>query len=261
MSTVIVIPARFASSRFPGKPLVSIAGVTLIERVLTLAQAVSGVAGVFVATDSEEIARHVTDVGGEVIMTSAECRNGSERVWEAVNTLSARPQTIINMQGDAVLMPPWIVQALVDEMKKDSTIQIATPATRLTRDQYEAMTTMKGSGIVSGTTVTVSKSRNAMYFSKTVIPHIREWPLDKSVPILQHIGVYAYTYDSLKRYIELPMGDLEYVEQLEQLRALENDIPIRVVEVPLKGRTMWSIDNPEDVARVEAIIASEGELV
>ena len=165
------------------------------------------------------------------------------------------------MQGDAVLMPPWIVQALVDEMKKDSTIQIATPATRLTRDQYEAMTTMKGSGIVSGTTVTVSKSRNAMYFSKTVIPHIREWPLDKSVPILQHIGVYAYTYDSLKRYIELPMGDLEYVEQLEQLRALENDIPIRVVEVPLKGRTMWSIDNPEDVARVEAIIASEGELV
>ncbi len=261
MNTIIVIPARFASSRFPGKPLVEVAGISLIARVLRLSQSVPGVDGVFVATDSSEIAEHVEALGGRVIMTSEQCRNGSERVWEAVNTLEEKPKTIINVQGDAVLMPPWIIQALVDEMSKDGSIQIATPASRLSKDQYDSMTAMKGSGIVSGTTVTTSKSGNALYFSKTVIPHIREWPLNRSVPVMQHIGVYAYTYESLKRYIHLPMGDLEYVEQLEQLRALENDIPIRVVEVSLKGRTMWSIDNPEDVARVEEIITAEGELV
>lgn len=261
MDTIIVIPARFASSRFPGKPLADIAGVSLIRRVLRLAESVDGVDAVFVATDSPEIAEHVEEHGGQVIMTSAACRNGSERVWEAVSSLEERPKNIINLQGDAVLMPPWIIQALVEEMTKDRSIQIATPATRLTREQYDAMTKMKGSGVVSGTTVTVSKSGSALYFSKTVIPHIREWPADQSVPILQHIGVYAYTYESLKNYIALPMGELEYVEQLEQLRALENDIPIRVVEVSMKGRTMWSVDNPEDIERVEAIISQEGELV
>jgi 3-deoxy-manno-octulosonate cytidylyltransferase (CMP-KDO synthetase) len=261
METIIVIPARFSSSRFPGKPLAAVAGKSLIHRVWQLAKAVPGVDGVFVATDSVDIAAHVAAFGGDVVMTSATCRNGSERVWEAAQGLRERPRVVINFQGDAALMPPWVIESLVLEMHHDPAVQIATPATRLTKEQYDSMLAMKARGIVSGTTVTFGTSRDALYFSKSVIPYVREWPADGQSPIYQHIGVYAYTYESLKRYIELPMGPLEHVEQLEQLRALEHGMAIRVVDVSLKGRTIWPIDNPDDVARVEAIIHAEGELV
>ena len=160
-----------------------------------------------------------------------------------------------------MLMPPWIISSLVEEMRRDPTVLIATPATQLTKSQHEAMVAMKSSGIVSGTTVTFSNDRDALYFSKTIIPFIREWPRGDVSPVFQHVGVYAYTFESLGRYISLPMGRLERVEQLEQLRALEHGIPVRVVEVSLQGRTMWSVDNPEDIARVEEIIRQEGELV
>lgn len=260
METIVVIPARLASSRYPRKPLASVFGKSLISRVWHLARAVPGVSSVYVATDSEEIAAHVVAFGGDAIMTSPSCRNGSERVWEAVASLSRAPAVVINLQGDAVLMPPWVIEALVREMHSDQNVQIATPATRLTKEQYDAMVAMKSKGIISGTTVAFSKERDALYFSKGVIPFIREWPISGECPIFQHIGVYAYTLEALRRYVELPMGPLEAVEQLEQLRALEHGIPIRVVDVALRGRTIWSIDNPEDVARVEQIIRAEGEL-
>jgi 3-deoxy-manno-octulosonate cytidylyltransferase (CMP-KDO synthetase) len=261
MDTIIVIPARYASSRFPAKPLAKIAGVSLLSRVIAIAKAVPKIDAVFVATDSEEIAKHVVASGHDVIMTSEGCRNGSERVWEAVQSLADKPRVVINLQGDAVLMPPWIIGALASEMESDRSVSIATPAARLSREQYLAMAEMKAKGIVSGTTVTFGNSRNALYFSKAIIPFAREWPKDGESPFYQHIGVYAYTYDALKSYVELPMGRLEQVEQLEQLRALENGMPIRVVEVSMKGRTVWSVDNPQDITRVEQIIAREGELV
>jgi 3-deoxy-manno-octulosonate cytidylyltransferase (CMP-KDO synthetase) len=238
-----------------------VAGKSLISRVWGIAKAVPGVDAVFVATDSEDIAGHVLAWGGDVLMTSASCRNGSERVWEAVAGLSSPPRVVVNLQGDAVLMPPWVIEALVLEMQRDPLVSIATPATRLTKEQYDSMRAMKGQGIVSGTTVTFSTARDALYFSKTVIPYVREWPKDGQSPIFQHIGVYAYTYEALKEYVGLPMGPLEYVEQLEQLRALEHGMPIRVVDVDLRGRTTWPIDNPQDVQRVEEIIRAEGELV
>lgn len=193
-------------------------------------------------------------------MTSESCRNGSERVHEAIQNLGISPRIVVNMQGDAVLMPPWVIGALVESMQKDSTIQIATPAVRLSKEQYASLSATKAAGITSGTTVTFSKSGDALYFSKGIIPFARSLP-DGAPPVFQHIGVYAYTSESLKRYISLPMGMFEEVEQLEQLRALENGIPIRVVQVSFKGRTMWSVDNPQDVARVESIIDAEGELV
>lgn len=261
MKTIIVIPARFGSSRFPGKPLAPIAGLSLLKRVWRIAEAVPGVDGSFIATDDERVAAHAKSFGAHVLMTSASCRNGSERVWEAAQSFTEKPEIIINLQGDAVLMPPWVIEALVSEMQRDARIQIATPATQLTREQYDAMLAMKSSGIVSGTTVTFSTSRDALYFSKGIIPFIRSWPSDGSGPVYQHIGVYAYRFESLKQYMALPEGRLETIEQLEQLRALEYGIPIRVVEVSLQGRTMWSVDNPEDVRRVEQIIAAEGELV
>jgi 3-deoxy-manno-octulosonate cytidylyltransferase (CMP-KDO synthetase) len=168
---------------------------------------------------------------------------------------------VVNFQGDAPLMPPWVLESLVQEMHHDPAVQIATPATRLSKEQYEQMVSMKSRGVVSGTTVTFAHNRDALYFSKSIIPYVREWPQDGQSPVFQHIGVYAYTYEALERYIALPMGTLEHVEQLEQLRALEHGMPIRVVDVSLRGRTVWPIDNPEDITRVEAIIQSEGELV
>jgi 3-deoxy-manno-octulosonate cytidylyltransferase (CMP-KDO synthetase) len=123
------------------------------------------------------------------------------------------------------------------------------------------MSAMKGAGIVSGTTVTFAKNGNALYFSKGIIPFMRTAPSSGEPPIFQHIGVYAYRSEALKKYIDLPQGMFEEVEQLEQLRAIENGMSIRVVQVSLQGRTMWSVDNPQDVARVEEIIRAEGELV
>lgn len=261
MDTIVVIPARYGSSRFPGKPLAPIAGRSLLERVWRIAEAVPGVDGVVVATDDRRVAEHVASFGGRSVMTSDTCRNGSERVWEAVQGLTNCPKNIVNLQGDAVLMPPWVIGSLVAEMNRDSTVQIATPATRLTSEQYASMTKMKSSGVVSGTTVTFGENRNALYFSKSIIPFVRSWSEAGMSPVYQHIGVYAYRYESLKRYIELPIGRLEQVEQLEQLRALEHGVPVRVVVVSLHGRTMWAVDNPEDVRRVEEIITLEGELV
>jgi len=261
METIIVIPARYASSRFPGKPMALIAGTSLLERVWRIAAAVPGVDAVFVATDDQRIATQVSSFGGTSIMTSESCRNGSERVYEALQSLRVSPRVVINLQGDAVLMPPWVIGALVEEMHRDRAVQIATPAVQLTLEQYQAMGSMKSSGVVSGTTVTFAANRDALYFSKGIIPFIRSMPDGVDPPVYQHIGVYAYSQEALSRYISLPMGRFEEVEQLEQLRALEHGIPVRVVEVSLQGRTMWSVDNPQDVARAEEIIRAEGELV
>lgn len=261
MDTIIVIPARYGSSRFPGKPLAPIMGRSLLERVWRIGKAVEGVSRVVVATDDARIVEHVISFGGEAVMTSETCTNGSERAYEAVQNLGSKADVIVNLQGDAVLMPPWVIGALVKAMKGDPSVRIATPAVRLNGEQYKSMSAMKGAGIVSGTTVTFAKNGDALYFSKGIIPFVRTAPASGEIPIFQHIGVYAYRADALKTYIDLPHGMFEEVEQLEQLRALENGMPIRVVQVSLHGRTMWSVDNPQDVARVEEIIRGEGELV
>lgn len=261
MDTIIVIPARYGSSRYPGKPLAPIMGRSLLERVWRIGKGVPGVSRVVVATDDSRIVEHVRSFGGEVVMTSESCRNGSERAYEAVKNLGSKADVIVNLQGDAVLMPPWVVGALVQEMNRDAAVQIATPAVRLTSDQYKSMSAMKGAGVVSGTTVTFAKNGDALYFSKGIIPFVRSAPTSGEPPIFQHIGVYAYRAAALQKYIGLPQGMFEEVEQLEQLRAIENGMPIRVVQVSLQGRTMWSVDNPQDVARVEEIIRAEGELV
>lgn len=257
----MVIPARYGSSRFPGKPLAPVAGRSLLERVWRIAQAVPSISRVCVATDDERIAAHVRAFGGVALMTSAACTNGSERVHEALSLLGGKPSVVVNLQGDAVLMPPWVIGALVDEMRRDPSVQIATPAVRLSKAQYESMLKSKGQGIVSGTTVTFGASGDALYFSKGIIPFIRSAPSGEESPVFQHIGVYAYTPQALAKYVSLPVGRFEAVEQLEQLRALEHGIPIRVVEVSLRGRTMWSVDNPQDVPQCEEIISREGELV
>lgn len=260
MSNIIVIPARYGSSRLPGKPLALISGKSLLQRTWAIAKAVRHVDEVYIATDDSRIKEHAEKFGAKVVMTPENCLNGTERALAAADTLLQKPDIILNLQGDAVLTPPWAIQALLDKMREDSTIGMATTATRMNLEQVNKMAESKLHGKVGGTTVVFDKNDNALYFSKSMIPFLR----DKSVnplPIFRHIGLYVYRYDILKQYLALPPSGLELTEGLEQLRALENGIPIKVVKVDYQGRTHWAVDSQADIDIVEKIIEQEGELV
>ena len=261
MRAAIVIPCRYGSTRFPGKPLATIAGRSLVERVWRVGKAVAGVDHVVVATDDKRIADHVQSFGGTAVMTSEACQNGSERAFEAVEKLNQKIDIIVNLQGDTPLTPPWTIEALITEMRRDPAVQLSTPAVQLSREELDRLVDARTRGIVGGTTVVFDKNHNAFYFSKNIIPYTRTLPATGPTPVYRHVGLYAYTHQTLKRYVELPESTLEKIEQLEQLRALENGIPIRVVPVDFRGRTSWSVDNPSDVGEVERIIAAEGELI
>jgi len=256
---IIVIPARYHSSRFPGKPLALINGKSLLERVWSIAKLVTGIDEVYIATNDTRIESHAIGFSAKVIMTD-DCDNGTERVFQAISALPVKPEVILNVQGDAVLTPPWVIQSLIDAMLCHPRLAIVTPATRITRDEYFAMQANKSKGEVGGTMVVCDKAHNALYFSKNMIPYLREANGDW-LPLYRHIGLYAYRYTALKKYIGLAATPLEKIEGLEQLRALENGIPIRLVFVDYRGRTHASIDSPHDITRVEAIIGKEGELV
>lgn len=265
MSAAIVIPARFGSSRLPGKPMLAIAGMTMLERVWRIAGAVPGVSRVVICTEDRRIAEHAAVFGGEAVLTSPTCRNGSERMAEAAASAGITETALINLQGDAVLTPPWVLAAMVAEFAgasdtaadSEPDFDIVTPAVALGKDELAAFKAHKAVAPASGTTVTFDRHRNALYFSKQIIPFVRTAGM---APVYRHIGLYGFTARSLARYVALPPSPLELTEGLEQLRALENGMTIRVVPVDYRGRTHASVDAPEDVPLVEAIIAREGEL-
>lgn len=260
MKAVIIIPARYGSSRFPGKPLALIKGASMIERVYRLAARTPDVS-VYVATDDERIRGAVESFGGRAIMTDPNCQNGTERVYAAAKTLPERPDIVINLQGDSPLTPPWIVTALVEKLRGDPAIELATPAVKLTAAQYLALAQRDKADSSSGTLVTFDRHYRALYFSKALIPYLRREPeLGEPIPVYKHIGIYGYRWATLERYRALAPTPLEQAESLEQLRALENGIPIHIVEVDYRGRTPWSVDTPNDLRRVEQILDLEGEL-
>ncbi|MCI5064915.1 3-deoxy-manno-octulosonate cytidylyltransferase [bacterium] len=276
MKTIGIIPSRLGSTRFPEKPLAQIAGVSLVERVWRIAAAALSKEHVYVATDSEEISEHVRAFGGQAVMTSVECRNGTERVAEAVKVISEGASsagddigTVINLQGDAPLVPPWVIRELAEFMEREPGVALATPALALSAESILLAEERYEEGEVGGTFVTVSKSGRALYFSKAPIPSLKRFRNSTAVSegansrvlARKHIGMYAYRREMLFHLLDLPQTPLEELEQLEQLRALEHDLPISVVDVDYRGRTAHSVDNPGDVSRVEEIIASEGELV
>ncbi len=260
MNTVIVIPARKGSTRFPNKPLALIQGRQLLYRTWLIAKAVTGVDETYIATDDEEIREQAEKFGAKVLMTGSHCENGTERVYDAVQQLKKKPEIAINLQGDAVLTPPWVIQSIVETLQKDATVPLATPATRLDWKRYDEFLQSKAGGRVSGTLVVFDLNHRALYFSKGLIPFVRDRKIAEP-PIYRHIGLYGYRYETLKKYIELKPTPLEGIEKLEQLRALENGIPIRIVLVDYRGRTHWSVDNPEDIKIVEEIVRREGELI
>ncbi len=259
MSVIAVIPARYGSTRFPGKPLHEIAGVPMVERVRRLAAAAPSVDRVIVATDDERIAQAVARFGGEAVMTPESCRNGTERAFEAVKSFAGDDDVIVNLQGDAPLTPPWVIEAAAGAMAADPSLPMATPAVELSPEAYAKMAEAKARGEVGGTTVVFGRDMNALYFSKAVIPFQRE--KSAGTPVFKHIGLYAYRFSALKRLVALEPSPLEKAESLEQLRALENGIPIRIVLTDYRGRTPWSVDSPRDAEIAAGIVAAEGEIV
>jgi 3-deoxy-manno-octulosonate cytidylyltransferase (CMP-KDO synthetase) len=263
MNAVILIPARFESSRYPGKPLVALNGATgtakpLIQRSVEAARRVAGVSGVFVVTDDERIAEACTRFGVGVIMTSTACRNGTERCAEALASLHD-PDLVINFQGDALLTPPSFVEALIAHMKQDSEAQVATPAIRLRREEVQALQAEEAAGRVGGTTAVTDSRGRALYFSKRLIPHLPDWAFDAELtPVKLHVGVYAYRPAALRHYVETPLAELETLEGLEQLRFLDAGVPVAVVEVEPPPYALRELNNPEDVAPIEQALAEAG---
>ena len=235
-----------------------IRGRSLLERVWRIAQAVhGGTHEVLIATDDRAIYQHAEKFGAHAIMTPSTCINGSERAFAAVAQRRVKPDIVVNLQGDAALTPPWVVEAVIATLQQHPEIGLATPAKPLNSADYAALVHAKQQGQVSGTTVVFNTRGDALYFSKGIIPFVRS---PGNAPVYHHIGLYGYRYDTLQTYVQLTPTPLEGTEQLEQLRALEHGIPIRVVPVDCRGRSHWSVDAPEDIARVEAIIDREGEL-
>jgi 3-deoxy-manno-octulosonate cytidylyltransferase (CMP-KDO synthetase) len=263
MNSVILIPARYQSSRYPGKPLVELRGCLgaqkpLIQRSVEAARRVAGVSGVFVVTDDERIADACTGFGVGVIMTSAECRNGTERCAEALASLH-EPDLVINFQGDALLTPPGFVEALIGRMGEDSGALVATPAMRLRSDEVRALQEEEEAGRVGGTTVVSDSAGHALYFSKRLIPHLPANALDEPMsPVRLHVGVYAYRPEALDRYAATPVSELETLEGLEQLRFLVAGIPVAVVDVETPPFALRELNNPEDVAPIEQALAEAG---
>ncbi|MCQ0969248.1 3-deoxy-manno-octulosonate cytidylyltransferase (plasmid) [Paracoccus sp. TK19116] len=258
---VIVIPARFASTRYPGKPLVELRGATgearsLIRRSWDAAMEVAGIDRVIVATDDERIAAHAHDFGADVAMTSTSCRNGTERCAEAVENLGLSADIVVNLQGDAPLTPAWFIEDLVAGLRADATAGVATPVLPTSGAMRQDLIADRHAGRVGGTTAVFAADMGALYFSKEVIPFAAGSfdPAEPS-PVFHHVGVYAYRPDALKAYPTWAEGPLERLEGLEQLRFLENGRRVLCVRVEARGRQFWELNNPEDVPRLERMMA------
>lgn len=241
MNFVGIIPARYASSRFPGKPLVDIGGKTMIQRVYEQASAVLD--SVYVATDDERIFQAVQAFGGCVIMTSDQHRSGTDRCAEAVGKLSGEtPDVVINIQGDEPFVDASQLQALMACFDSPDT-QIATLVKPFSeKDSYETLANPNSPKVL------LNKEGEAMYFSRSVVPYLRNVPQDEYLQhhtFYKHIGIYAYRRDVLTQLAALAPTVLEKAESLEQLRWLENGYRIRTAITYVEN---VAVDTPEDVA-------------
>ena len=264
MSVLVVIPARFASTRYPGKPLVELRGATgeaksLIRRSWDAAQSVQGVDRVVVATDDTRIRDATEAFGADVVMTSSECRNGTERCAEALDVLGGGFDIVVNLQGDAPLTPAWFIEDLVEALLAHPVAEVATPVLRTEGRALKGFLEDRAAGRVGGTTAVFGADHNALYFSKEVIPYTgKTYADDVDTPVFHHVGVYAYRPSALAAYPRWAPGPLETLEGLEQLRFLEQGRHMLCVEVEARGRQFWELNNPEDVPRIEAMLSDMG---
>ena len=242
MKVLGVIPARYASTRLPGKPLVPLAGKPMIEHVWSRVRQASLLSGVVVATDDDRIGAAVRAFGGEVALTRSDHRSGTERVAE-VAFLHKDADVLVNVQGDEPLIEPAAIDQAVQVMEDDPEVQVATLAVPIGKPAD-----IMDPNVVK---VVLDFDGNGLYFSRAPIPWVRDRGSSVRVRHLKHLGLYVYRRDALLDFPTFPQGDLERVEQLEQLRWLENGYRIRVAETP---HDSIGVDVPEDVARVEQIL-------
>jgi 3-deoxy-manno-octulosonate cytidylyltransferase (CMP-KDO synthetase) len=259
MKTLIAIPARYASTRYPGKPLVPLRGPdgekTLIRRSWEAAVHVRGIDRVVVATDDDRIADHARGFGAEVVMTSSDARNGTERCAEVAQQLPGY-DVVVNLQGDAPLTPAWFVEDLIAGLAADPVADIATPVLRCDGRAVAGFLMDRRAGRVGGTTAVFGAGGRALYFSKEVIPYTgRDYGPQEETPVFHHVGVYAYRPAALAAYPAWPVGPLETLEGLEQLRFLEQGRPVLCVEVQSRGRQFWELNNPSDVPVIERMLS------
>ena len=239
MRLVALIPARFGSTRFPGKPLALIAGKPLIQRVYEQARQVKELDGLWVATDDERIRECVEGFGGQAVMTRADHPSGSDRLAEAARLLELAPEDIVvNIQGDQPLFPLDLIGKLAEPLRRYPEAVMVTPARR--EDDLELAL---NPNVVK---VVFDRRHRALYFSRSPLPCWR----DADHPYFyRHLGLYAYRVGFLQEFVHLPPGRWEEAEKLEQLRALEHGYPIHIVETA--GDTL-EVDTPEDLHRAEA---------
>jgi len=245
MKTIALIPARYGSTRFPGKPLAAVLGKPLIRRVYEQALLVPGLDAVWVATDDERIRDAVAGFGGQAVMTQADHPSGSDRLAEAAGLLGLAPEDlVINIQGDQPLFPPELIRQLAAVLLQDPLAVMATPARRV--DDLELAL---NPNVVK---VVFDHHHRALYFSRSLLPYWR----DGAAPYFyKHIGIYAYRVDFLQKFVTLPPGRWEAAEKLEQLRALEHGFPIHIVETT--GDTL-EVDTPEDLQKVDSYLRKPG---
>lgn len=250
MSFLVIIPARYGSTRLPGKPLLDIAGKPMIQRVWERAGE-SAASRVVVATDDERVAAAVTGFGGEVCLTRADHESGTDRLQEVVTRLGLDDdQIVVNVQGDEPLIPPAVINQVATNLAGSERAEIATLAKRIHRreDVFDP-------NVVK---VVVDTTLHALYFSRAPIPWDREaWSTgDNTAPLggewARHIGIYAYRVGFLHRFVSWPPGRLERIEKLEQLRAMENGVAIHVDES--SAEVPAGVDTAADLERVRALL-------
>lgn len=240
MQIIGIIPARYASTRFPAKALADIGGKSMIQRVYEQASQSANLSRVIVATDDERIKQHVQSFGGEVIMTSTEHQSGTDRCFEALQKSGAQADYVINIQGDE----PFILPAQITRLSEvlNGSVELATLIRKIESEEilFNANTPK----------VVIDKNQNVLYFSRQTVPYLRDVPQEEWLSrhtFYKHIGIYAYRADILSEITQLPVSSLEKAEALEQLRWLENGYSIKAVVTPDDSH---GIDTPDDMARV-----------
>jgi 3-deoxy-manno-octulosonate cytidylyltransferase (CMP-KDO synthetase) len=262
---LIVIPARYGSTRLPGKPLLPIAGRTLLERVLAVAREAAWLAGdceVVVATDDERIADHAGELGAAVALTASTLDSGSARAFAAATGRVAPDGLVINLQGDAPFIPPRIVADLLRTLR-NGTADMATPVFQLDWDRLDRLRAHKQHAPFSGTTCIRAPDGRALWFSKTIIPAIRNEDALRAAgswsPVWQHLGLYGYRMAALAWFAGAEPGQYEALEGLEQLRFLEAGRTIATVAVDAPSHAMSGIDTAADIALAEETIRRLGD--
>ena len=240
MKIIGIIPARYASTRFPGKPLADILGKPMIQHVYERAKKAESLCEVLVATDDARIYDCVKSFGGHAVMTASELPNGTARCEQAVRLWGGNADAVINIQGDEPLLDPVMIDEAAELLREDECVTLC-------RELSEDFTNPNAVKVV------ISQDGHALYFSRSVIPYKRN---KSDLPFYQHIGIYGYSIDFLKKYVSLPASPLSEAESLEQLKILEHGLKIRV-KVTSSGHESIGVDTPEDLRRVREVMNAE----